>query len=378
MAFQTISLTHLRNHRAQTFALAPRAQAFVGPNGVGKTTVLEAAHYLALARGFGHDRDALSHGEAYFQLDGVWLDPPGPGEAPEGARPLRVTCAYQAGRGRRILYHGEALRRLAQHVGRIPVVSVLPDDVHLVTGPAADRRRWLDALLSQASAPYLEALLHYEHALAQLNALYQAAADTGAAPDAEQLELWEGPVVHYGLPLRQARAAFLGPFAARVQQLYGAVAATGAEPDEAVALHDATATGRAEAGAWLAALRAERGRAAALGRLRWGPHRDDVGFALSGRPLGTTGSQGQLKTFVIALKLAQRAYLAQATGRPPLLLLDDVFERLDGHRAERLFALLATDALSGGQVVLTDTDAGRVQRALAAFGGQGTGLTVLP
>jgi DNA replication and repair protein RecF len=382
VAFQTISLTHLRNHRAQTFALAPRAQAFVGPNGVGKTSVLEAAHYLALARGFGHDRDALSHGEAYFQLDGVWVDPAGVESGDSGGggggRPLRVTCAYQAGRGRRVLYDGEALRRLAQHVGRIPVVAILPDDVHLVTGPAGDRRRWLDALLSQASAPYLEALLQYEHALAQLNALYQAAADTGAAPDPEQLELWEGPVVQYGLPLRQARAAFIGPFATRVQQLYVAVAATGAEPNEHVALHDTTCTGPALAAAWHTALRAERPRAAALGRLRWGPHRDDVGLELSGRPLGSTGSQGQLKTFVIALKLAQRAYLAQATGRPPLLLLDDVFERLDGQRAERLFALLGSDALSGGQVLLTDTDAARVQRALAAFGVAGTGLTALP
>lgn len=377
MAFQTLTLTHLRNHRAQTFALAPRAQALVGPNGIGKTSVLEAAHYLALGRGFGTDRDALTHGEGYFQLDGVWLE-----TTAEGERPLRVTCGYQAGRGRRVLYDGQPLRRLADHVGRIPVVAVLPGDLELVTGPAGGRRRWLDALLSQAYPDYLEALISYEHSLAQLNALYQQAADTGARPDPEQLELWEAPLVHYGRPLRERRRGFLAQFGAQVEALYAAVAAAGAVAEsgqpEAVALHDATAITADAPEAWAAALRAERARATALGRLRWGPHRDDVGLALAGRPLAGTGSQGQLKTFVIALKLAQRAFLAQTTGRAPLLLLDDVFERLDAARAERLFALLADEGRVGaGQVLLTDTDPARVQRALAAFGAGGTAVTTL-
>lgn len=362
MAFHRLTLHHFRHYAEATFELAPRAQAFVGPNGVGKTSLLEAAHYLALGKGFATDKDALRHGESFFQVEGAW--------ASEGDSVL-LACGFQLGRGRRISYDGQPLRRLADHVGRCPVVAILPDDVDLVREAAAVRRAWLDALLCQAYPHYLAALIAYERALTQLNALYQSALAADAAPDPEQIELWQAPLVQYGQVIAADRRAFLGGFAAAVQARYAALVPEGAEPIDLVY---ATSIATNAPDEWAEGLRAGQASARATGRCRYGTHRDDVSFVLAGHPLRGSGSQGQLKSFVLALKLAQHAFLQQTTGRHPLLLLDDVFERLDAQRSERLFALLAQGR---GQVLLTDTDPARVKRALAAFGAADTATTVL-
>jgi len=354
-------LTHYRTYTALSLPLGPGLLALTGPNGVGKTNVLEALHTLCLTKGFGADRDALQH-HAPAALIEARVD--GLPEDDLGRTHHRVSLSLSPGKAKRVLWDGEALPKLAAHVGRLPVVCVLPSHTDLISSGASERRRWLDGLLSQTDPHYLLALMRYEQALAQRNALLKAFAEhrTPWAPD--QLLPWTEQLVAHGVYLQQARTAFLLHFAPRASAEYAHLAGPEAEavgivhqPNLPAAAPDAPPGQLAEA--FRAALEAGLVRDRAVGRTLSGPHRDDLLFTLSGQPLRPFGSQGQQKSFILALKLAQYDDLRTRAGHPPLLLLDDVLDRLDAHRARRLIARLAQ--LQPRQVVVTDTSADRLR-----------------
>lgn len=324
--------------------------ALAGPNGAGKTNLLEAAHALALTRGFHPDKELVQHGAAYYSVSAtLW-----PKEATE-VLPNDLTLSYVPGRPKKMLYDGQALAKLSEHVGRLPVVSVLPEDTQLIGGPAADRRAWLDALLAQADVDYLAALTTYQHALKQRNALLRAAGENHHL-DEVQLEIWDHQLVVPAVVLQQKRKALLGA----LQPDFAAAHAAIVQADAPLLTYQPNVPPDSDL---LTELTRARRRDLALGRTTAGPHRDDLGFELDGHPLRPFGSQGQRKTFVTALKMAQAAYLTRLRGRPPLLLLDDLFDKLDHARVGRLTAYLHQHFT--GQVLVTDTDTQRLQTAFA-------------
>ncbi len=353
MHFQSISLLHYRNHRGFQRALHPVLNAIVGPNGIGKTNVLDALQALCLTRGFGADRDALMKGESFFMVEGHLTEP---------AATVTVQYNYLEGKGKKLLVNGEALPRMSAHLGRIPVVSILPNDTDLVRGAAADRRKWLDALLCQLRPDYLGALQRYEHALQQRNALLQQAQESGRV-FSEQLQLWESPLAEAGVAVVQARVAFFANFRPTFIRSYASLAGS----TEVPGLAYQTAVSEATLGFYTAQLHSAQPAEVAAGRTLFGPHRDDLVLTLNGHTVKSHGSQGQQKTYVIALKLAQHAYMQANTGKAPILLLDDIFERLDAERTTNLFQWLATHATS--QIFLTDTSAERTRRVLKAVAG---------
>lgn len=351
MFFQRVELTHFRCHTALGVDLAPGLTALVGRNGVGKTAVLEALHCLAFTRGFRPDRELVQRGAAYVQVVGRLA----PGYAYQ-----TLTYAFVPERGKRLLYDQLPAARLADHLGRIPVVAVLPDDTRLVQGSGTDRRAWLDGLLAQQDAHYLAALTRYQRALEQRNALLAQA--EGHAPDPALLAHYDGVLAEATGPIVTLRRAFLAAFSPQFHTAYRAIAQTDETPGLAWvdAVDDPSPAAVAEALAH--AQRADR----AAGRTTWGLHREDMTLLLGGLPVRSHGSQGQRKTYLLALKLAQYAYLHAALATAPLLLLDDVCDRLDEQRIGALFAYLATHVT--GQTVVTDTSEPRIRAAVAATG----------
>ncbi|MCE3007415.1 MAG: DNA replication and repair protein RecF [Bacteroidetes bacterium] len=341
--FQQLSLLHFRNHADRAISFCAGFNAFCGPNGAGKTNLLEAIHYLCLAKGLHADRDAIMQGEVFFQL-----------EAQLGPAPRQLAIHYLQGRGKRVFWDRVPLPRLVDHVGRLPVVTMLPEDTDLIRLGGTQRRAWLDALLCQADPAYLQALVLYDRALKQRNALLQQQAQGRA--DAALLELWTEPLLQQGPVLARKRLEMLAAFRPYFEEVYGWVSSGRERPR--IAYLDSL-----RGMAWGDAFRMGLAADLASGRTRQGTHRDDLAFLLNDTPARQFGSQGQQKSFLLALKLAQYLYIERAANQSPILLLDDLLDKLDARRVESLVEILAQRVR--GQIFLTHTDAHRIEALLA-------------
>jgi DNA replication and repair protein RecF len=246
---------------------------------------------------------------------------------------------------------------MSLHLGRIPLTAVLPSDTELILGGGTERRAWLDALISQFNADYLNALIAYEKALTQRNALLQSFLEHHTF-DAQQLEPWTLQLAEKGSLIARGRLQFLADFSPQFISFYQKMIAEGETPR----LQYQTAwdpNQELTPEYFLAFLQQNIARDCASGRTQAGIHRDDLIFLLNERSVRYYGSQGQQKTFVTALQLAQYDFLQKQTGKTPILLLDDVFDKLDEYRVKHIVHRLTLD--TGGQVFLTDTSLARLK-----------------
>lgn len=326
--------------------LCPEVNCFTGPNGVGKTNLLDAVHYLALAKGYLESQDQLNirHGEELFVLQGVMR-----GEEGDDA----ILCSVRRGGRKTLSRNRKEYDRLADHVGRYPVVMITPYDAQLVLDGSEVRRRFLDGLIAQFDKPFLDALIRYNRTLMQRNALLKRMAEGAAARSA--FEPWDEQLCLLGAAIHAARSAFVQEVAPLLAAHYRAIS-SGPESVELIhrsPLNQAPMRELLDA-SW------ERDRAAQ--HTTQGVHKDDLVFLLDGLPLKRFGSQGQQKTYLIALKLAQFELTARRSGQRPILLLDDIFDKIDPQRMRHLLRLLSDHRF--GQVLITDTDAARLHAAL--------------
>ena len=344
-----IKLLHFRNHREVGLELGPGVNCFTGPNGTGKTNLLDAVHYLSMGKSYfdAVDSHNVLHGEDYFMVQGHWVG--GEGED-------TVLCSVRKGQRKVLSRNRKEYDRLADHVGRYPVVMITPYDGQLVLEGSEVRRRFLDGLIAQFDRAYLEALVRYNRALAQRNAMLKRFAETGSG-SLEMLEPWDEQLVLHGTAIHATRSDFLQQLVALLEEHYRGISAG----PEQVALN--YRSGLAESGmrellhqAW------PRDRAAQYTTV--GIHKDELEFTINGQPLKRFGSQGQQKTFLIALKLAQFDLTAARSGGRPILLLDDIFDKIDPQRMRHLLRLLGGQRF--GQVLITDTDAVRLHGVLDA------------
>lgn len=348
MQFQFLRLTGFRNYAELELPLESRVVAVVGPNGTGKTNLIEAFHVLCTARGFAADRETLGHDAPFYLVEGRLRD---------GGPLAEVSCGYWPGRGKKLICDRRPLPRLSDHLGQLPVVTVLPDDMEVVRSAAKARRQWLDSLLIQFDRPYLNAFTVYDRTLQQRNALLAASATPGGpALDFSLLRHYDEQLAEQGARLVATRAAFLLDFQPVFRERHQAIVG-GRETPSLVYAPDC-AGGRAEdLLKFMAENRAADRRA---GRTLRGPHRDEMLFDLNGKPVRKFGSQGQVKSWVVALRLAQYAWLARQSARPPFLLLDDIFDKLDEERMARIAALLRDEVQ--GQILVSDASAERLER----------------
>lgn len=371
MYLQTLKLRNFRNHSQLDLDFSPRINALVGLNGVGKTNVLDAIHYLCLCKSnfSSQDRAALCKGQEFFRLEGLFYnaaeDYGVDNRPPFKLQTISCTYATLPRAKKQVLADGVAYEALSQHIGRYPLIFIAPDDTRLLTEGSSERRQFLDFTLSQLDSQYLRQLIQYNKILEQRNALLRQG-QTGAQTDsllmvyAEQLSNLIAPIYlrrkAMSIDLIQEFQSYYKDIASGKEEeketvniIYQSPVA-GANSDEAEAIRAYSLRSFADA------LRRDQ----QAQRTSYGTHHDDLICTISEQPVKQAASQGQRKSYLLALKLAQYSlFRRQNPKRLPLLLLDDIFDKLDGQRVERLLRIVSSRAF--GQVFISDTNAERLQ-----------------
>lgn len=319
----------------------------VGKNGSGKTNLLDAIHFLSFTKG------AISSSDAHYIKEGD-VQTVVRGHFTLG-KPKELSLAIQAGQKKIFREDGQDYVKLSEHLGKYPVVLVVPDDADLVKDSSEARRKFFDSLISQLDRTYLESLIRYNHCLKQRNSLLKMYAESGR-PDWGLMESYDAVLVPLGQHIFQKRAAFLQEFLGQFQHYYNLLVA-----NERVNLQYESGLLEKD---FKNTLIDARAKDLSLQRTSFGIHRDDFVFSLGNGDLKRLGSQGQQKSFVLAMKLAQMQILKSHKGFYPILLLDDVFDKLDTSRIERLLKLFPTF----GQIFLTDARPDRTLQLLEAAG----------
>ncbi len=347
MILDTLSILNYKNIRAATLAFSPKINCFIGQNGEGKTNLLDAVYFLSFCHSSFTNLDStvMTHDQDFFMLEGKYLS--------DGGETEMVTASMKRGHAKQFKRNKKAYKKLSEHIGHIPLIFVSPSDSILVEGGGDERRRLMDVVISQTDHIYMDALLRYGKALQQRNALLKLEEE----PDPSLLSLWEEEMARHGTVIYERRAAFVKQLAPIFQEIYARISGG----KEVVSL---SYTSHCQRGDLLDVIQRDRFKDRAVGYSLHGVHRDDLEMLLSGYPMKREGSQGQTKTFVLALKLAQFDFLRRtATRTTPLLLLDDIFDKLDAHRVEQIVDLVSGDSF--GQIFITDTNREHLDKILS-------------
>lgn len=353
MYLLSLKLANFKNYSHLALDLSPRLNCFVGLNGMGKTNLLDAVHFLCLTRSHRSvpDKNLVLHGESFFRVEGVFEN--------DGDR-SKVVAKFIPGQRKEVERNGSPFTRLTDFIGLFPVVMIAPDDITLVQDGSEERRRFLDATLSQIFPDYLTNLLIYNNLIKQRNALLKTFAEQRRF-DATLLEAIDRQLPAPAQVLTDKRTGFCTGFVPLFQKLYLEIA--GSREQVNVAFEsDCTTTGMAA----LLANNTDKDRL--LERTSAGPHRDDLAMTLDGQPVKKFASQGQLKSFLLAMRLAQYEMLRREKNATPLLLLDDIFDKLDEQRVRQLVGLLFRRNF--GQIFITDTQRSRIEAVVSSFSGE--------
>ena len=348
MKLVSLDLHNFKNIPRAAMEFSPKVNCFLGHNGMGKSNLLDAIYYLSFCKSFTgvNDSMVIRRGEEFCMVSGVY-DRRGTEE--------KISAGLAPGRRKSFKRGGKEYQRLSEHIGLLPLVMVSPRDMDLVTGPAEERRKFLDMVISQGDPAYLDALIRYNRALTQRNAMLREGVTDDALYGAVEMAM--ALPGEYLYSARKARTA-------RLQDIFTAYYRDVAPEEDSVTLSYISALDREPDLCSL--LRASRRRDSMLRHTSEGLHRDDIELTLGGLPVKRTASQGQAKTFTIALRLAQYDFLSKSTGMKPLLLLDDIFDKLDASRVERIMDIASREEF--GQIFITDTNRRHLDAIVADMG----------
>jgi DNA replication and repair protein RecF len=351
---QTISVFQFKNYESQKFTFDRRIVGICGRNGAGKTNLLDAVHYLCFTKSYFGRSDAanVKHGGMGFRIDG---------RLTLSGQEEKAVCILRETGKKEFLLNDDPYSRFSKHIGRYPCVIIAPDDVDLIIGGSEERRKFIDTILSQLDPGYLQALIHYTRILQQRNSFLRSF-NEGFSRDLSVLDVLDGQLVREGDVVFQKRAQFLNRFLPLASQLYASIS----QQTEAVSLlYDS----EMHQGSLGDLIRVTRQKDLVVQRTSAGIHRDDLLFQLAGQPFKNIASQGQRKSLLFALKLAEMEILKQEKGFSPLLLLDDVFEKLDEERITNLLSGVCSDEET--QIFITDTSCSRLQESFGKIGYEG-------
>lgn len=352
MQLNRLTLYNFKNLAPAELCFSGGINCFVGNNGEGKTNLLDAIHYLSFTRSHlrGTDAETVCHGETQMSLRGCYT-------ADDG-QDLDLLLQYRCGERKTLTLNGKTYRRFSDHIGRIPLVLVTPIDQNLIDGQSEGRRKFLDSIISQYNPTYLASLIRYAKALDSRNALLRSESPI----DDGLLTLYEEQMDKEAALIYDCRRAMVEQFAPIFADVYARLAPAREEVNISLLSHISDGSSLANQ------LHQSRPRDQILGYTTRGPHRDDLQALLCGYPVRHEGSQGQRKTYALALRLAQYQYLFRQTALPtPLLLLDDIFATLDPTRLSLLLQFVATSRF--GQIFLTDTGAPALREILSSIPG---------
>jgi DNA replication and repair protein RecF len=344
---EKLHLTYFKNYEEGRFEFSPGLNCIVGENGSGKTNLLDAVYWLGLTKSAFQVQDAFSiqHDAEFMLVDGFFK---------KDAREIQITCSLQRGQRKVLLSNKKPYERISEHIGEFPVVLVAPNDTDLVREGSEERRRFFDGVLSQLDQLYLQDLLQYNKLLAQRNGLLKIFFERHYVDDL-LLDTYDESLIALANRIFDRRQRFLVDFEPLVQHYYGFLG----ESREAVAIKYES---EMEDLAFRENFRRHRQRDLQMQRTFMGAHKDDFRFEMGEVALKKFGSQGQQKSFVLALKLAQFELLSVEKEMKPLLLLDDIFDKLDDRRIQKLIQLIENESF--GQVFLTDARPERTRELL--------------
>jgi len=346
MFLAQLSLINFRSHHDATLRFSEKVAVFTGRNGSGKTNLLDAIHYLSFCKGFLNPSDVqnIYLKEGFFLIEGKF-------NAADAL--FSFTCGLKRGQAKIFKRNGKEYERLSEHIGQIPLVVIAPTDIVLLSGGSEERRRFMDSVISQYDRNYLDHLIRYNRVLKQRNVLLRQ-----GNTDTTMLEIFDMQLCEYAHPIFEARKQFAALAEPLLLKYYGQMS----RENESVSIHYESGLHKSNLEDLLKKS-LERDRV--MQYTTEGIHKDDLDLQINGYNLKRFASQGQQKTMLIALKLAQFDVLHQAKNSVPLLLLDDIFEKLDQQRITALLNLIAQGHF--GQIFITDSHPQRVTEILGSI-----------
>ncbi|MBE0646718.1 MAG: DNA replication/repair protein RecF [Bacteroidales bacterium] len=346
MYLHKLTLHNFKNYEAAEFVFSKKINCFVGNNGVGKTNLLDAIHYLSFCKSYFNPSDAqnIRHETDFFAIHGNYFR--------QNDTVEQLQCIQKRNHRKKFLFNKKEYDRLADHIGQYPLVMISPSDRDLINDGSELRRRYIDSVISQFDKLYLDDLINYNKALNQRNALLKSFAERRYF-DQESLEIWDEQLEALGTTIFNRRTSFLVEFIPLFQYYFRFISGGKEQVDM---IYQSQLHGGSIGDLMKQAI--ARDRAALYSTV--GTHKDDLEFLLDGYPLKRYGSQGQQKSYVIAIKLAQFEYTLKVNGFKPILLLDDIFDKLDDHRVQQVIRLVSENSF--GQVFITDTQEENIRK----------------
>jgi DNA replication and repair protein RecF len=347
MHLKHLSLVNYKSFESKTLDFSPVINCLVGENGVGKTNVLDAIYHLSFGKSYFNpvSTQNIRHGTDFFVIEG---------EFEKNDRTEKIVCSFKKGAKKIIKRNGKAYERFSEHIGFLPLVIISPADRDLIIEGSDTRRKFIDGVISQSDKAYLQTLIEYNKVLAQRNSLlkYFVANNTFSA---DTLAIYNDHLHEKGTKIYEKRKHFLEAFIPIFKEQYAIIS----DKQEHIDLsYDSKLTENSLIHLLTNALEKDR----ALQYTSVGIHKDDLDFSIAGHPIKKFGSQGQQKSFLIALKLAQFHFIKEQSNTTPILLLDDIFDKLDEKRVAQLIRLVEKDNF--GQLFISDTHPDRTEKVV--------------
>ena len=349
MYLKKLALTNFKNYELNELEFSPKINCFVGNNGVGKTNILDAIHYLSLTKSFFNSIDSISikHGEDYFIVRGTFV---------RDDEEDQIYCAFQKQKQKLLKRNGKEYKKLSDHVGKYPVVMISPADSALITEGSEDRRKFMNKIISQYSAEYLDSVLKYSKALQQRNKFLKDI-NTSGNFDPDVLAIWDAQLVKYGSYVYNEREVLINELIPVFQEYYSLISSG----KESVKLKYRS---HLSEGNFAETLQNSFNKDRYLEYTTIGIHKDDLLLEMNDFLVKSLGSQGQQKSYLVALKLAKFDYIKRKAGFSPILLLDDIFDKFDAERVEQIIRLVGNHRF--GQIFITDTHQNRLKDILSS------------
>lgn len=352
MIIKKLSLYNFKNHSEKKFEFSPQINCFVGNNGAGKTNILDAMHYLSVGKSFLGNRDFsnIKKDEDFFTIDAEIQN--------EDSEDIIKISQPKEGK-KLVKKNDKSYDRLSDHIGYLPSVMISPYDSNLISDSGESRRKFLDSMISQTDSGYLFDLIQYQKTIQQRNALLKYFAKNRVW-DKDSLDIYNDPITRFGTKIFEKRKEFVEQLNPIVQNFYTII--SGGKESVSVYYQADLAEGYdptypETAFQELLAQSVERDRM--LTYTSKGIHKDDLLFEMDNTLIKKIGSQGQQKSFLISLKLAQMSLIKELTHKTPILLLDDIFDKLDDSRVSQLIELVNQENF--GQIFITDTHKERTE-----------------
>ncbi|MCX7547164.1 DNA replication and repair protein RecF [Xanthomarina sp. F1114] len=347
MILKSLSLLNYKNFESQSFEFNHKINCFVGNNGVGKTNILDAIYHLSFGKSYFNPiaSQNIRHNESFFVINGDYE---------KSDKTEKIVVSLKKGQKKIIKRNGKNYDRFSDHIGFLPLVIISPADRDLIIEGSTTRRKFIDSVISQSDKTYLDSLINYNKVLVQRNSLLKYFALNNTF-NADTLDIYNKQLDSYGQVIFEKRQIFLETFIPIFKERYKAIS----NGNEAVNL---IYTSHLLDGELETLLKQSINKDKALQYTSVGIHKDDLSFEIEDHPIKKFGSQGQQKSFLIALKLAQFDFIKVQSGHNPILLLDDIFDKLDENRVSQIIKLV--DDENFGQLFISDTHADRTEKAI--------------